>query len=188
MTTLLASCGRGADTLSDKFRLTPTAKENSVKKSQIAIASAILFAALANAAVPIPAHALTMKECSAKYEAAKKAGTLKGMKWNEFRKAECGKEAAAAPAVNNPAPVPAPAAAPAAKPAKTAAPAVGGNAVFPSAVDPKYSKESAGIARRKTCLDQYNKNKVTNANGGLKWIEKGGGYYSVCNTRLKGSA
>jgi hypothetical protein len=27
-----------------------------------------------------PAHALTMKECSAKYQAAKSAGTLGGMK------------------------------------------------------------------------------------------------------------
>ena len=37
-----------------------------------------------------------------------------------------------------------------------------------------------------TCLDQYNANKVASANGGLKWIEKGGGYYSECNKRLKG--
>jgi len=153
---------------------------------KIQIATGVLLAALANIAAPIPAHALTMKECSAKYEAAKKAGTLNGMKWNEFRKAECGAQAAAAPAPNGPAP--APAAAPAAKPAKTAAPAVSGNAVFPSAVDPKYSKESAGRARELTCRDQYNANKATNANGGLKWTEKGGGYYSLCNKRLKGSA
>lgn len=155
-------------------------------KPQIAIASGILLAALANTAVPIPAHALTAKECSAKYEAAKKGGTLNGMKWNEFRKAECGKEAAAAPASNGPAP--APAAAPAAKPAKMAAPAASGNAVFPSAVDSKYSKESAGKARLHTCADQYKANKATNANGGLKWIEKGGGYWSQCDKHLKGSA
>jgi hypothetical protein len=53
-------------------------------------------------------------------------------------------------------------------------------------VSPKYSSESAGKARRETCLDQYRTNKATNANGGLKWIEKGGGYYSECNKRLKG--
>ena len=35
------------------------------------------------------------------------------------------------------------------------------------------------------CLDQYNANKATNTNGGLKWIMKGGGYYSECNKRLK---
>jgi hypothetical protein len=27
---------------------------------------------------------------------------------------------------------------------------------------------------------------VSNGNGGLKWIQKGGGYYSECNKRLKG--
>jgi hypothetical protein len=38
------------------------------------------------------AHALSMAECSAKYKAAKAAGTLNGMKWNDFRKAQCGAE------------------------------------------------------------------------------------------------
>jgi hypothetical protein len=37
-----------------------------------------------------------------------------------------------------------------------------------------------------TCLDQYTANKTTNGNGGMRWIEKGGGYYSECNRRLKG--
>jgi len=72
-------------------------------------------------------------------------------------------------------------AAPAAAPAAPAGPAV-----FPSAVDPKYSKESAGKARMHTCVDQYNANKAANANGGLKWIQKGGGYYSECTKKLKG--
>ena len=39
-----------------------------------------------------------------------------------------------------------------------------------------------------TCLDQYHTNKTNNTNGGMKWIEKGGGYYSECNKRLKGAA
>ncbi|MGP7983919.1 MAG: hypothetical protein ACLPNO_07760, partial [Rhodoblastus sp.] len=60
-----------------------------------------------------------------------------------------------------------------------------GNAVFPSAVSSKYSSETPGKARQQTCLDQYNANKAANGNGGLKWIEKGGGYYSECNTKLK---
>jgi len=59
--------------------------------------------------------------------------------------------------------------------------------VFPSAVDAKYSKESAGRARMHTCLDQYNANKAKNANGGLKWLAKNG-YYSQCNKKLKGKA
>src|ERR1700722_857550 len=130
------------------------------------------------------AQALTMTECSAKYKAAKDAGSLNGMKWNDFRKAQCGSDAAAPTA----APAPATASAPPAAPAPKPAPAAVGNAVFPSAVDSKYSKESAGKARMETCLDQYKANKTSNGNGGLKWIQKGGGYYSECNKRLKGAA
>src|SRR5262244_1913542 len=115
------------------------------------IATCAGFVALAGAMIVTsgqPAQALTMKECSAKYQAAKSAGT--------------------------PAPTPA------------TAPKATGNAVFPTALSPKYSGESAGKARMHTCLDQYNANKVANANGGLKWIQKGGGYYSECNKQLKG--
>ena len=134
------------------------------------------------------ANALTMKECSAKYKAAQTAGTLNGQKWKDFRKAQCGAEAAATPAAT-PAPASAAPKSTAAKPAvaKPAAPAAAtGNAVFPNAVSSKYSSESAGKARMHTCLDQYNANKANNGNGGLKWIEKGGGYYSECNKHLKG--
>lgn len=151
-----------------------------------------------------PALALTMQECSTKYQAAKTGNTLNGQSWNDFRKTQCGDGGAAAasapapaattttaPAVANPlkpatpATAAAPAAKPAAAPAKAAAPA--GNAVFPSKIDPKYSQLSAGKQRFKTCNDQYDANKATNANGGLKWIQKGGGYYSQCNAKLKGA-
>ncbi|MFY9835700.1 MAG: hypothetical protein WAK55_04395 [Xanthobacteraceae bacterium] len=127
------------------------------------------------------AHALSMQECSAKYKAAKDAGTLDGMKWNDFRRAQCGPEATAAPATAA-APIPAPMAAPSALPSRV------GNAVFPRAVSPRYSNMSAGKARMETCLDQYKANKANNDNGRLKWIQKGGGYYSECNRRLKGQA
>ncbi|WP_035980880.1 hypothetical protein [Bradyrhizobium sp. STM 3843] len=159
-------------------------------QAKLLIAAVSGFAAFAAVA---PAQALTMQECSAKYKQAKDAGTLNGQKWNDFRKAQCGADATAAA----PAAAPAAPAAPAAeaKPAKQAtkeaapaAPAAVGNAVFPSAVDQKYSKETAGKARMHTCVDQYNANKATNANGGLKWIQKGGGYYSECTKRLKGAA
>lgn len=70
-------------------------------------------------------------------------------------------------------------------PAAPAAAPVGG-AIFPSATDPKYSEETPAKARLHTCIDQYNRNKAANANGGLKWIERGGGYYSRCNRRLGG--
>ena len=150
--------------------------------------SAVFCAAAVTAAVIIalPAQALTMQECSAKYKAAQAAGTAKGMKWNDFRKTECGPEAsAAAPATTSAPPPAARASSKSATGSTTTAPA-GGNAVFPSAVSPKYSSESAGKARMHTCLDQYNANKAGNGNGGLNWIQKGGGYYAECNKRLKG--
>ena len=62
-------------------------------------------------------------------------------------------------------------------------------AVFPTAISPKYASEKdPDKARTKTCADQFTVNKATNANGGLKWVEKDGGYYSECNKRLKGPA
>ena len=117
-----------------------------------------------------PSSALSTKECSVKYKAAKTAGTLNGQSWNEFRKSECGAAEAATPAKSETKPAP-----------KTTT----SGAVFPRSIDPKYSKESAGRARMHTCLDQYKANKATNGNGGMRWIQKGGGYYSKCNAALK---
>jgi len=155
---------------------------------QAKLLCAIAVSGFAAFAATAPAQALTTQECSAKYQAAKTAGTLNGQKWNDFRKANCGADATAAPAAT-PAAAPAPAAPKEAKKeaAPMAAPAApSGPAVFPSAVDAKYSKESAGKARMHTCVDQYNANKATGGNGGLKWIQKGGGYYSECTKKLKG--
>ena len=161
---------------------------------QAKLLCAVAVSAFAAFAATAPAQALTAQECSAKYQAAKTAGTLAGQKWNDFRKAQCGADATAAPAAATAA---TPAAAPAApkeaaaKPAKeaksaAAAPAVPqGPAVFPSAVDPKYSKETAGKARMHTCADQWKANKAANTTGGLQWIQKGGGFWSECNKKLK---
>ncbi|KPF64612.1 hypothetical protein IP69_18160 [Bosea sp. AAP35] len=157
--------------------------------------NAILAGAALAALTALPvtrAAALTMKECSAKYQDAKKANTLKGQKWNDFRKAQCADDDAdeneAAAAVSEPA---APAVTPASAPLNTqakpaAATAKAKPAVFPKAVASKYNDLTAGRARLKTCADQYNANKAANANGDLKWIAKGGGYWSQCNTKLKG--
>ncbi len=163
---------------------------------QAKILGAIAMSGLAALAMISQANALTAQECSAKYQAAKTAGTLGTQKWNDFRKAQCGADATAAPTATAPA-----AAAPAAEPKEAArkesrkeakeaaAPAApSGPAVYPNAVDSKYSKETAGKARMHTCVDQYNANKASNANGGLKWIQKGGGYYSECTKKLKGAA
>ncbi len=157
---------------------------------------AVAMSGYAAFAAVSPAQALSMSECSAKYKAAKADGSLNGQKWTDFRKAQCGTDAAAtpaaAPAAAPPPAAPKTAAAPAAPKTAAAPPAAApmatGNAVFPSAVDPKYAKESAGKARMHTCVDQYNANKAGTGNGGMKWIMKGGGYYSECNKRLKGAA
>ncbi|MCF7647059.1 hypothetical protein KQ944_16920 [Bacillus subtilis] len=206
------------------------------------LGGAALLTGMAVFVLSSPASALTMAECSTKYQAAKDAGTLGNMKWNDFRKAQCGTDAAAT----------APAAAPAApaKPAKQAAapkadepkgltmqqcsakykaaqesglatglkwnafrkeecgpgadpekvtsvstkePAAPTTAApsgvkFPSAVSSKYASETEGKQRMKTCLDQYYANKSANSLNGLRWIQKGGGYYSLCNARLKGNS
>jgi hypothetical protein len=152
---------------------------------------AVAMSGLAAFAAVSPAQALTMQECSAKYKEAKAAGTLNGQKWNDFRKAQCGADATAAPAAAPAAPPAAAEAKPAPAPSPMGAPAApvaAGNAVFPSAIDPKYAQETPGKARMHTCVDQYRANKATNGNGGMKWIQKGGGYYSECTKRLKGAA
>lgn len=143
------------------------------------------------------AASAVQKECSAKYQAAKSGGTLNGMTYNQFY-SQCSKEVKEEKAGGSATPTAtaAPATAPASRaPTTTAAPsapapttaATGGAAVFPTAISSEFSKESAGKARMHTCLAQYKANGSSKgtANAGLKWIEKGGGYYSECNKRLK---
>jgi hypothetical protein len=108
-----------------------------------------------------------MQECGAAYKKAQTAGTLGGMTWQEFRRARCG--TAARPE----------------KGAQAYPRAYLAGAVFPRGIAPRYAGESPGKARRLTCLEQYRTNKASNANGGLEWVQKGGGYYSECNRRLK---
>ena len=161
---------------------------------QAKLLCAVAVSGFAAFAATAPAQALTTQECSAKYQAAKTAGTLNGQKWNDFRKAECSAEAtpAAAPAAAAPA-APAEPKAAEAKPKKekaaapAAAPVAGGNAVFPSAVDPKFASEKPHLARMHTCSAQWQANKTANTTGGMHWNPKGGGgFYPECNKRLKG--
>jgi hypothetical protein len=145
---------------------------------------------IAGALAVSPAEALSMKDCSVKYKAAQQAGTLNGMKWNDFRKANCGAATTATPAsttASTTGDAEEPTAANTTNAPEPAAPTTvtPKGVVFPSAVNPKYSTLSAGKARWDTCLDQYHANKANNALGGLKWIQKGGGYYSLCNAKLK---
>lgn len=75
----------------------------------------------------------------------------------------------------------------AAKPAAAAAAATPASpAVYPSAIAEEFKTKKPHKARFATCLKQYKANKATKANGGMKWIQKGGGYYASCNKKLKG--
>ncbi|WKE48892.1 hypothetical protein [Gluconobacter oxydans] len=162
-----------------------------------------LAALLAAGLSAAPAHAMTAKECHAAFKTAKQNGSLNGQSYKAFKATSCGEttKAAAAPAAAAET-APTAAATPAAStsaaasdssPAATKAPIVpkaavasSGNVVFPTAISPEFSKLSAGKARQKTCVAQYNANKANGGNGSLKWIQKGGGYWSECNSRLKG--
>lgn len=56
--------------------------------------------------------------------------------------------------------------------------------VLPRTVSPKFASEHPGHARMHTCLKQYVANKATNSNGGMKWIEAGGGYTAPHSRRF----
>jgi hypothetical protein len=142
-------------------------------KTALLIASGVFLASLA--VIPVPAQALTAKECSAKYQAAKAAGTLAGMKWNDFRKAQCGADGTAAPP---PPPAPTKAAAPP-PPEKTAAPS-------PPPVAPAAKTGSPGrqayLARLHACSADW---KTLKADGkrpeGMKWPQ----FWHECDQRKK---
>ncbi len=132
------------------------------------VASGIFLAALANTAVIVPAQALTMKECSAKYKEAKAAGTLNGMKWNDFRKSQCGAEATAAPAAATP---------PAAetKPAADTTPAA-------TEAKPASGGRQAMYARERACGKEWKADKAAGKiQAGMKWPQ----YWSACDKRKK---
>lgn len=175
--------------------------------------AAIAFVALTGMAGA--ASATTMAECSTKYQTAKTAGTLNGMTWNDFRKSQCASSTDTTAAATTTAPAAATTTATTKKKAKAsttmtaatatdtgseptadnttnapepAAPTMKApkNVVFPRAVAALYANETPAKQRMHTCLDQYRTDKANNALGGLVWIQKGGGYYSICNAKLKG--
>jgi hypothetical protein len=164
-----------------------------IREPSMSIRSALLLAGVVAlvGATSVRAEESAMKQCADKWQAAKAANTTGGLSYLQFS-SKCRADLKAAPAAAAPAAPAAPvapttAAAPKpVAPAAPAAPAAAGAAVFPSAIAPAYTNEKPGKARMKTCVDQYNANKAAGGNGGLKWIQKGGGYYSQCNARLKG--
>lgn len=153
-------CGEGASaTGTEQPAKTTKSKKTAAKESQTA---------------------LTMKECGAKYQKAKEAGSLGGLNWNDYRKANCGAGASEDDTV------PAPSEADYTNEPETPTTLAPRGVKFPRAIESKFSSESAGKARMHTCLDAYYTAKDSNSLGGLKWIQKGGGYYSMCNAKLKG--
>lgn len=141
-----AECGPSA-TMAVKTVKAPTAKKAPAEKSAAAPTSDKVK--------------VSEKECSSRYQAAKTAGTLGSMTWNEFRSAGCPQTMAKRSGSMTP----------------TAA------SMFPAAISKKYSDQSPGRARLLTCRDQYEANKAAGITE-PKWTEQGGGYYSECNKRL----
>lgn len=118
--------------------------------------------------------------CHKEFQSAKKNGTLNGQNYAAFKATHCSGAGASSSATSAPSPKPAP--------STPLAAISNSNAVFPSRLAPEFASLSAGKARYKTCLKQYNANKAGGGNGSLKWIQRGGGYYSQCNTRLKSAS
>ncbi len=137
-------------------------------KKLIAFSAVAICAGLMLSAAPASAQQSRMKACNDEWNKMKEDKTVGDKKYADFRK-ECLARTDAGDT--------------GAKTATTTSKA--GGAVFPSSVSSKYSSELAGKARMHTCLDQYNANKSGNGNAGLHWIQKGGGYYSQCNAKLK---
>jgi hypothetical protein len=135
-----------------------------------------------------------MKVCGDKWRAVREAETAAGVTWPQYL-SRCRAQAASAPAaVAPPASAPPVSTQPAAPEPReprrrvAAAPPSGpGEAriVFPHDVAARHASERPALARQRTCADQFRANKAEGSNAGLRWIEKGGGYWSRCNAHLK---
>lgn len=113
---------------------------------------------------------VSFKECGARYQEAKRNDQLNGRGWDEYRTAECGHslDKKEAKATSNPAEAPA-------------------GVTFPTEIAADFKNETPAKARMHSCLKQYHANKEAGTLNGLRWIQKGGGYYSLCSKRLKGN-
>lgn len=148
------------------------------------------------------AHGMAAKDCRKAFFAAKKDGTLNGLDYKDFKVSKCGIVPSAKAESKNPATRTEPEKAEVTKSesgksekksgvsehaaTEAKAPVVSGSVVFPNKIDPQFASLTPGKARMKTCVAQYNVNKENGGNGSLKWIQKGGGYWSQCNAHLKG--
>lgn len=120
-----------------------------------------------------PAKRLSLKECGAKYRAAKADGSLGERKWLDYRRSECGIVASAVSARTQPA-----------RSEASRSEAVR-RLVFPVALASEFGDRKPWEARMRTCLKSYHESKKAGTLYGVKWVEKGGGYYSLCSARLR---
>lgn len=170
-----------------------------------ALAILVMFASVIT--VTGAANAMSLKECSTRYQAAKKAGLLNNRNWTEFRKAECPADTPSSATSEK-------AEAPAAKPTTTTAndkkpvPEINGKtdqailassassagnsasltAEMPTAIDQKYATETPARGRLHTCADAYQAQKKAGSLNGLRWIQQGGGFYSLCTRKIKATS
>ncbi|WP_174290916.1 hypothetical protein [Sphingomonas bacterium] len=143
------------------------------------IGAAALLTTMA-AASPATAQANVMKECAAKYQAAKAGKTLPaGQTWIQYL-AQCrGTMKAAAPAVAA-APVAAKTVA-----ARTVATTTTTRTNVPVAARPPGQRtpgQIAEVSRQKQCGTQWKADKAAGKTGSLTWPQ----YWSACSKRLKG--
>ena len=127
---------------------------------------------------PSLAQDAAMKICGEKWQAAKASGATHGASWPKFL-AECRSNLP-----NEPTQAKKPAPTPIVDPQQGSK--VAGGPVFPTGMSSKFADLRPAQARQKTCSEQYQSNKATGGNAGLNWLEKGGGYWSQCNKKLKG--
>ena len=151
---------------------------------------------------PAPRENL-MKACGDEWRGVREAETANGVTWPQYlarcraQAAERAGERAGRQRASRPLPAPSasPPAAPARRAERAAQPAPKPQAesqaprtsapVFPQEVAARHASERPALGRQRTCADQFKANKTTEANGGLRWIEQGGGYWSRCNAHLK---
>lgn len=127
-----------------------------------------------------------MKACGDRWRAVKDVEAAGGTTWPQYL-ARCRAEAGSARAPAEAAPV-APAVVANERRGQPVAAQTAAQArapVFPQKVSERHASERPQRARQKTCSEQFQANKAANANGGLRWVEKGGGYWSKCNAHLK---
>lgn len=148
-----------------------------IHKTVAALFFASTFVGLASAETinqNAEAAPLSFKVCGARYQEAKKAGELRGRTWIEFRRTDCGIRGGQGAVTIGP------------RSEATSAEALR-RVSFPSQLAGEFHDRKPAQQRMRTCLKSYHANKEAGTLAGLRWVQRGGGYYSLCTARLKAS-